>query len=145
MFIDIYDTFSCKYMKFINKYIKTVSKYLNWLEFQIPAFRAFCKTGRQYHNLVNSLLPRSMCRCLDTSEKGRPCWIPLSFMMYMFSEFSSIFVQCSGHPHKICWHYRAGWTPYRSIKLFNIWRRLAFKISLPKRLVLPWINFKGAR
>ena len=45
MFIDIYNTFSCKYMKFINKYQKTVCKYLNWLEFQIPAFRAFCKTG----------------------------------------------------------------------------------------------------
>ena len=31
-------------MKFINKYKKTVGKYLNWLEFQIPAFWAFCKT-----------------------------------------------------------------------------------------------------
>ena len=32
-------------MKFINKYKKTVCKYLNWLEFQIQAFRAFCKTA----------------------------------------------------------------------------------------------------
>ena len=45
MFIDIYNKFSCKFMKFINKYRKTVCKYLNWLEFQIPAFQAFCKTA----------------------------------------------------------------------------------------------------
>ena len=45
MFIDIYNKFSCKFIKFINKYKKTVCKYLNWLEFQIPAFRAFCKTA----------------------------------------------------------------------------------------------------
>ena len=32
-------------MKFFNKYKKNVRKYLNWLEFQIPEFRAFCKTG----------------------------------------------------------------------------------------------------
>ena len=35
-------------MKFINKYKKTVCKYLNWMEFQIPAFRAFCKTAVTY-------------------------------------------------------------------------------------------------
>ena len=44
MFIDVYNKFYCKYMKFIHKYKKTVCKYLNWLELQIPAFRAFCKT-----------------------------------------------------------------------------------------------------
>ena len=49
MFIDIYNTFACKYIKFINKYKRTVCKYLNCLEFQIPAFRAFCKTAE---NLV---------------------------------------------------------------------------------------------
>ena len=49
MFIDIYNKFSCKFMKFINKYNRTVCKYLNWLEFQIPAFRAFCKTDTNYN------------------------------------------------------------------------------------------------
>ena len=44
MFIYI-NKFSCKFMKFINKDKKTVCKYLNWLEFQIPAFRTFCKTA----------------------------------------------------------------------------------------------------
>ena len=44
MFIDIYNTFCCKYMKLIGKCKKIIGKYLNWLEVQIPAFRAFCKT-----------------------------------------------------------------------------------------------------
>ena len=41
-------------MKFISKYEKIVCKYLNWLEFQIPAFRAFCKTAED--NLDFSIL-----------------------------------------------------------------------------------------
>ena len=55
MNINIYQKCSCKYIKIISKYIKIirkyekiVSKYLNLLEFQIPAFRAFCKTGSMY-------------------------------------------------------------------------------------------------
>ena len=47
MFIDIYNKFSCKNMKFINKYKKTACKYLNWLEFQLSAYRAFYKTAGQ--------------------------------------------------------------------------------------------------
>ena len=45
MFIDIFYSFACKFVKFISKYKRTVCKYLNWLEFQIPAFRAFCMTA----------------------------------------------------------------------------------------------------
>ena len=56
MFIDIYNTFSFKYMKFINKYKKTVCKYLNWLEFQIPAFRTFCKTALEAFINPNSII-----------------------------------------------------------------------------------------
>ena len=71
MFIDIYNTFSCKYMKFINKYKKTVCKYLNWLEFQIPAFQAFCKTA-----LTSYLLPYiQQPRPLDPPLKlSLPCY-----------------------------------------------------------------------
>ena len=38
-------------MKFISKYEKIVCKNLNWLEFQIPAFRAFCKTAYRTYNI----------------------------------------------------------------------------------------------
>ena len=48
MFIGIYNTFCCKYMKLIGKCKKIIGKYLNWLEFQIPAFRSFCKTGVKF-------------------------------------------------------------------------------------------------
>ena len=59
MFIDIYNKFSCKYMKFINKYKKIVCKFLNWLEFQIPAFRAFCKTAASSTGTMVNLLASS--------------------------------------------------------------------------------------
>ena len=45
MFINIYDTFAWACMKIVSKYEKFVFKYLNLLDFQIPAFRAFCKTA----------------------------------------------------------------------------------------------------
>ena len=43
MFFDFYNKFCCKYVISISKCKKTVCKYLNWLEFQISAFRAFAR------------------------------------------------------------------------------------------------------
>ena len=61
MFIDIYNTFAVKYMKFINKYKKTVCKYLELAGFQIPAFRAFCKTGMN--------IDKFGCKCMKIIRK----------------------------------------------------------------------------
>ena len=43
MLININDKIACKHM-IISKYEKIVCKYLSLLNFQIPAFWAFCKT-----------------------------------------------------------------------------------------------------
>ena len=45
MFINIYKKCACKYIKIISKCEKIVCKYL--LEFQIPAFRVFCRTAHK--------------------------------------------------------------------------------------------------
>ena len=85
MFIGIYNTFSCKYMKFIKKYEKTVSKYLSWLEFPIPAFRAFCKTAlhmRVYLSAPQAFLCISGISLLSSATRGG---IPPSCRVFAFT------------------------------------------------------------
>ena len=86
MFIDIYNKFSCKNMKFINKYKKTVCKYLIWLEFQIPAVRAFCQTAWGYEiNKQDPLVVEG-----DLGWWSYPETLPLC-VVYIFPQHSNIF------------------------------------------------------
>ena len=68
-------------MKYINKYKKTVCKYLNWLEFQIAAFRAFCKTGRYSMVYPLSFIKNAV---QDASSVRATHPIPASCGLYYF-------------------------------------------------------------
>ena len=53
---------------------KIVCKYLNLLEFQIPAFRTFCKTGRHTENINYYDSEFILVELFVTRHNFRHCW-----------------------------------------------------------------------